>query len=414
MIASLLTSVRNRFGTPPGRPTPRTIRRLVGRMERLVAGEENQRRMDVQRRLNRLEVVRPTPFNSFSWGAFFPTAINAWSQRLRRPMDVERIARATGPLDSDYAARLVEFQLLQKLEAFRLSNDDIPVSPVIHTNLGLCRLYRPSPVGERFRHVPETGDFAADPILTTEADFDRLEIPHYRYDRPLHEERLTVFEEIVEGRLPVVDDGLPGGIAAPFQTACNLRGMLQILEDFAAQPHLVHRLMDYVARSIVTYVGELKAAQANDTPNPSPFGCDGLFGCDEVSCSMFKPSCYDEFIYPYECRAAAAYDTVYYHSCANITPLFEKIVTIPKIRRLQVSPASDLRTAIDVTRGAVILERWIDPYLALDEMSREEMVALVRQTSDLGVEYPLDMRVDTSTLGGQRFRAVFHETAAGA
>ena len=389
------------------------IEELITEVESLIGGDENQRRIDVQRRLNRLEAVYPTPFNSFSFSGIFPVVVNAWSRRLNRPMDVERIAKATGPLESDYAAPLIEFQLLQKIEAFKASCDDIPLNPAVSTNLGLCWLYRTSPVGERYATIPESGAFLAEPILKSEEDFDRLEIPEYRYDKGLHEQRVEVFDEILEGRLPVIDDALPGGIGAPFQTANNLRGVQEILEDFLLRPHLVHRLMEYVSESIVAYVTQMKAARDGEAGTPSVFGCSGVFGCDEVSCDMFPPSYYDEFIYPYECKAAGVYDSIYYHSCANITPLFEKIITIPHMRRVHVSPWSNLRKAVEAAQGRVILEKWLDPNIVLDKLSSEEMLTVVQEITDVGVDYPLDMRVDTGTPGGRLFRDMFHgETAA--
>jgi len=389
-----------------------SIRRLIAEVERLDQSDENRRRIDVQARLNRLEAVHPTPFNSFSLGGLFPIVVIGWSRRLNRPMDVEQVGKATGPLDSDYAARLVEFQLLQKTEAFRESGDDIPLNTAVGTNLGLCWLYRSSPVGERYQSDPQSGAFQAVPILETEQDLDRLTIPHYEYDQALHEQRVGVFQEILEGRLPVIDDGLPGGIGAPFQTANNLRGVQEILEDFLLRPHLVHRLMDYVSSAIVSYVGEAGAVRGGGTGTPSVFGCSGVFGCDEVNCDLFPPRYYEEFIYPYECRAAAVYDTIYYHSCANITPLFGKIATVPNMRRIHVSPWSDLRAAREATQGTVILEKWLDPNVNLNGISEEEMRRIAVEITDVGVDYPLDMRVETNTPGGKRFRDIFRKEAA--
>ena len=71
----------------------------------------------------------------------------------------------------------------------------------------------------------------------------------------------------------------PGGIGAPFQTANNLRGVQEILEDVIERPHLVHRLMEYVTESLLTYIPEMRQARARpDSPARSNFGCSGVFG----------------------------------------------------------------------------------------------------------------------------------------
>jgi hypothetical protein len=124
---------------------------------------------------------------------------------------------------------------------------------------------------------------------------------------------------------------------------------------------------------------------------------------------MFAPSLYEEFIFPHECKAAAAYDSIYYHSCGNLTPLYKKIVQVPHIHRIQVSPWSDHATAIRDAGGKVILEKWLDPTVNLDKLSPEEMRPLVKQVTDLGVDYPLDMIVPTNSAGGRLYRELFHE-----
>ncbi len=273
------------------------ILKLIGEVEDIISGEENQRHIDVQRRLNLLEAVHPTPFNSFSFSGIFPIVANAWSNRLNHPIDIEFTGKSTGSIDSDCAANLIYFQLLQKIEAFKASNDDIPLSLPVSTNLGLCRLYRDSPVGEHYRTIPETGAFVAEPILKTEADFDKLEIQHYEFDEQLHKQRIAVFEEVLNGRLPVIDDAfLPPGIRAPFQTANNLRGVQQILEDFILQPHLVHRVMEFLSEAIVSYIGERVRVRRDNTGTPSAFGCAGVFGCDEVSCDMLPYPIFAEYM----------------------------------------------------------------------------------------------------------------------
>ena len=137
----------------------------------------------------------------------------------------------------------------------------------------------------------------------------------------------------------------------------------------------------------------------------------GTFGCDEVSCDMFSPEAYQEFVWPYECRAASAYASIYYHSCGNLTPIFHKILEIPRIHRVHVSPWSDMETAVRVLGGKVILEKHLDPAVKLGSLSGEQMRAYVREVTDLGTDYPLDMVVSTNTEGGREYRRVFHEEA---
>jgi hypothetical protein len=383
--------------------------RIKGRLKEvksLLASEENQRRQEVQRRLGRKETVHPVPFNAWNLTSGFPLVVVGWSRRLGWKLDPERIGRETGPLTADYAAELVEFQLLQKIEKFKQVPEEIPIAPAISTNLGLCWMFRPGAFGERYRVETSTGAFVPQPILKEESDLEKLERPRFEFDRSRHEARVAVFEEIVEGELPVVDDGLPGGPGAPFSTANNLRGVLEILLDMKDRPAFVHRLMDVIAEAILSFNEEARRELGG--------GRMGTFGCDEVSCDMFPPAAYEEFIFPYECKAAAAFDSIYYHSCGNLTPLFGKIAEIPKIQRVHVSPWSELAAAIEQAGGKVVLEKHLDPRVNLDKLSREEMRAQVKKVTDLGTHYPLEMVVATNTPGGRLYREVFYEETGAA
>jgi len=384
------------------------IESLLAQVRTILSSEENQRRLEVQRKLSRREVVYPTPFNAWDLTDGVLTVIQGWCQRLDRKLNLERIACETGPLSSDFARELVEFQLLQKIEKFRTTADDIPIPPELHTNLGLCWLSQAGPLGTKPRVDYNSGAFVAEPCLKKESDLDKLEQPHFQFDRSLHESRIGIFEEIIGGELPIVDDSLPRGWSAPFSTAARLRGDLQLLLDIKERPRFVHRLMDFIVEAIIVFNRERK--QILGVEPLGAFGAEGIFGADDVNCDVFAPSVYEEFIFPYECRAATAFSSIYYHSCGNLTPLFARIIEIPHLLRIHVSPWSDLAVAVKETTARVVLEVHIfDPRINLQKFTREEMRSYVRKVTDLGTEYPLDMVVPVNTPEGQLYREIFYE-----
>ncbi len=380
------------------------IQRLLSELRLLTRSDENLRRQEVQRKLAALQTVAPVPFNSWDLTVGFPIVVLSWCDRLGRTLDLERISQETGPVSMDYAARLVEFQLRQKIERFKSAAEEIPIEPAIHTNLGLCWTHRLGPFGERYRTDEGTGAFVNQPFVRSEADLDALPSPHFRFDDSLHEARAAVFAEIVEGELPVIDDGLPGAAGAPFSTANNLVGVLEVLEAFLLRPRFIHRLMDFVVQGIIGYTREMREALGGATY--------ATFGCDEVSCNVFSSSVYEEFILPYEIKAAAAFDSIYYHSCGNLTPIFDRILRIPHLHRVHVSPWSDMERAVDVLAGKVVIEKHLEPTIDLDKLSVERMRDYVRQVADLGTDYPLEMVVPTHTPGGRLYRKLFHEEAS--
>ena len=399
------------------------IPRLLKELKGLIKSEENHRRMAALEQLNRKEPV--VTFNGWCLTRGFPGAILPWFGRLGVTFDLECVARETGPVTPDFAAQMIEFQLRQKIWKFQDTPDDTPISPVINSNLALSWLYRPGPFGERFDVVAETGAYVVSPVILEESDLDSIEFPRYAFDRALHEARLTVYNEILGGELVVYDDGLPAKIYAPFGVANNLRGGLELLMDVKERPEFVHRLMRRITEATLGYNAKARDFEAAMWPKtgvgvlpedhivPWEFSRGGVYmtllGSDEVSCDMFAPEEYEEFIFPYEREVAATCDHIYYHSCGNLTPLFEKIVQLPNLHRLHVSPWSDMRTAVEAAAGKVIIEKWLDPKVNLDLLSPEAMLESVKKITDLGGGYALEMIVPVQTAGGWRFREMFNE-----
>jgi len=84
--------------------------------------------------------------------------------------------------------------------------------------------------------------------LPTEADFDRLVIPHYKVNLVDTEATRTELVDIFGGSMPVrvspITGYFSGGtICSP---AADLRGMEQVMMDMIESPVLVHRLMKTV------------------------------------------------------------------------------------------------------------------------------------------------------------------------
>jgi len=421
------------MATEYGRQTVGKIEPLIEEVRSLIGSDENQRRQAAQDRLNRKEPVNL--FNDWNFTTGVLGSVLMWRKWLDRNLDVREVGGHTGRISHDFAAEMVEFQLLQKIHKFKNSRDDTPVSPVINTNLGLYALFREGPQGKTRKVDETTGAHVVVPTIKSESDLEAIEKSHVTFDRSLHEERVRAFEEIVGYDFPVVDDELPGYMGSPFGTAYNMRGGLEILTDFRTAPEFVHKLMGCVTRLIVTHNTEARAVWREvtaargeraghdgppvvyeDSISGGGFSRGGVWmgtvASDEVSCDMFSPADYDEFIHPYEYEVARTFDYGYYHSCGNLTPLFERIVNLPNMHRVHVSPWSDMNKAIEVCAGSVILEKHLDPRVHLERLSRKEMRTYVKKVTDLGTGYPLDMVVPTFTAAGRLYKELFYEETA--
>ncbi|MFC1724803.1 uroporphyrinogen decarboxylase family protein [candidate division KSB1 bacterium] len=151
----------------------------------------------------------------------------------------------------------------------------------IFTGVGLIA----EALGSKFQIRRDDIPILIEPVIKTEADYDKLKVPDLYRDG-----RLRVYTDAVDYCFETVGDILPVivYIPAPFTTAAQLRGISNFLKDTIRAPEKAHRLLE------ISYDSALLLINACMEKGAFPMLVDPL-----ASCSVISPRIFEDFALPY-------------------------------------------------------------------------------------------------------------------
>jgi len=209
------------------------------------------------------------------------------------------------------------------------------------------------------------GAFHIEPVLNTEADVDRLQIPQVTVDWAATRERQALLAEVFDGILPVVVQGPAGYGLAPIDQYAKLRGLDRLFLDLVDNPAMVHKAIGRLVDGHLAVIHALEREGALSLPNgrhytgsggtafteqlPSP-GFDGThvrpldqwgFATAQIF-SEVSPAMHEEFALQYEKRVLELFGLNCYGCCEPLHHKLDIIKTIPRLRRVSISPWADV------------------------------------------------------------------------
>jgi len=322
-----------------------TLRELGRRVAEIAAEPMQAQKADLWRRHNDLQPARPLVL-------VFPEG--AWREMLPR----EEMTCEEG-LARDY-----EYDLRVRLYYREHMPDDNVIeaavyTPVVwsHTGWGL--------ESETSSSGDPLGAHRFEPVLRTEADVDRLQIPQVTVDWAATHERHALLAEMFDGILPVVTQGQATYGLAPLDHYSQLRGIDQMFLDLVDNPDMVHRAVGRLVDGHLAILRALEHEGALSLPNgrhytgsggtaytdqlPSP-GFDGthvrprdLWGHATAQIfSEVSPAMHDEFALQYEKRVLELFGLNCYGCCEPLHHKLDIVKTIPRLRRISISPWADV------------------------------------------------------------------------
>jgi len=354
------------------------LKDLLKRFKDVCEGPENRRRRELwERHTKGLPCERPPAYMSvpFEWSLI---RIKLWTELLGRGVDVKAVMAATsGDYPKELAEDLIAFQLEQRIFYIEKTPGDMPVRPELSTNLNLLWLVDglgQNAIWERPGYDIESGAFHLEPFLSEDVDPSSLKTRPFNFDPEAHRRRVALFKELCGDGIEIQDDALGrgylNGVCPPFQEACNMRGLLNVLTDMRERPDWLKRLLRRLC--------ELSIARAEEMSAKTGLRFAPLIGSDEVNCQMFSPEDYRDFVFPVEMDCAKLGSNIYYHSCGRLTPIYKDIAKLPNIGKIHVSPWSDLRAAVEAFEGKpAIVQRIMDTQREIVASDEGRMASLV-------------------------------------
>ena len=215
----------------------------------------------------------------------------------------------------------------------------------------------------RHKSSESGGAWGYDPPLKSEADLDKLVLPHYTFNEQRTQEALSKAHELLGDILPVemiCHSPEEPNVAC---TAANLLGLTEYMMNMAVAPEMLHRLMAFIRDASLKTMDDVEQT-GRLTPNNTgamlcsdPFGPEPTDGkltlknqwimANSQECDQVSPAMWEEFCLQYQMPIMERYGLTAYGCCENLTHKIDGVLSIPNLRIFVCSAWSDLSKIIE-------------------------------------------------------------------
>lgn len=268
-------------------------------------------------------------------------------------------------LCSDPILHQIEWEIRSELYAFEhFDTDNVPSSTI-----GVSKAIRNTGWGVEAhweKSNMERGAKRFDPVITQECDLDKMHFPEVLHDEELSQQRYEMVQEVFDGILPVKLGGISHISFHLLAQWTALRGLEEVFMDMIAEPEFTHRAISFLAegnqRLVEQYerMGLLEFNHNNTyhstggngwletcpgpTPAPQqPATRAQMWGAAEAQeLTGVSPEMHEEFALHYEKELLKPFALTGYGCCEDITHKCKLVLDIPHIRRISISPFTNV------------------------------------------------------------------------
>ncbi|MGE5550455.1 MAG: hypothetical protein ACM3ZC_07975 [Bacteroidota bacterium] len=380
------------------------LRALARRVADIAADSYQTERRSMWYRHNRLQRVKPMVL-------VFPEG--AWRELLP-----EQALVVTDPF-----WRKIEWYLRHLVYRWHHLRDDNVIEAVVRVPLQ----HSWTGWGFEVRHRVSNdalGSWGFEPSLKEPGEAALMRFPRVLVDEAATRRHLAVVQEVLGDILRVERDGnvLGAGRLSLTRELAQLRGLETLMLDMCDRPEWVHQVMDFMCRGVEAvrdwaeeqgylflnngnhYVGSGGVGYTDELPAPGFAGrvrLQDLWGfAESQELALVSPAMLAEFVLPYQARLLAPYGLVCYGCCEPMTHKFTVIKQhLPRLRRVSISPWTDLRVAAEALQDGYIFSWKPNPALMIGDYDPAAIRRGIREalaiTKDCVVEIVLK---DTHTV----------------
>ena len=258
-------------------------------------------------------------------------------------------------------ARLFELDLRHRI----YYHEHFPDDTVIEGEWIVTKAIRSSGWGlEPRRRKSDTprGAWAFDPVIRTPSDLKRLRFPRIEHDEAETHERLEIAEDLFGDILEVKLKGVAHLSYHLMNEYTGLRGLEQVMIDMIESPSMLHDAMGFLTeghcRVLEQFIEQNLLSINNDSTYNSTGGngytddlpqpgydpdrvrpCDMWASAEAQEMAQVSPGMHNEFILQYEKRLLDPFGLTGYGCCEDLSGKLDDVLTIPRVRRISLSPS---------------------------------------------------------------------------
>lgn len=214
------------------------------------------------------------------------------------------------------------------------------------------------------------------PVIAEESDMDKMRFPEVFHNEELSNARFAAVNEIFDGILPVELVGIKHVSFHLMAQWTALRGLEEVLMDMIAEPEFTHRAITFLAegnRRLVEQYENFGLLEFNhDNTYHSTGGNGWLESCpgpeagttakranmwasaEAQELTVVSPAMHAEFALRYEKELLEPFALTGYGCCEDITDKCSLVLDIPHIRRISISPFTNVaRSALQIGDRAI-------------------------------------------------------------
>lgn len=201
-------------------------------------------------------------------------------------------------------------------------------------------------------------------------DIEKIKIPGVSLNKIETENMYQSMRGIFDGVLAVEKKGIPGFWFAPWDELIRWWGVQDALLDMILKPDLIHKAMEKLTNAYLKQldqyeeqgllslnscnyrIGSGGLGYTDELPNkdynPDYIVAKDLWGCGAAQIfSDVSPAMHEEFALNYEIRYMSRFGLNYYGCCEPLDKKIDILRKIPNLRKISISPWSDLKNAAE-------------------------------------------------------------------
>jgi hypothetical protein len=266
----------------------------------------------------------------------------------------------------DERARNVEWQLRARLYYHHHFPDDT----VVEREWNVGPALQISGWGLEPRQHPRPSDaprgaWSFDPVIREPADLKKLRRPQVTHDAAATAQAVAEARELFGDLLDVKARGVTHISFHLMAIYTRLRGLAEVMLDMYENPQMLHDAMAFLEdghRQLLRQYQELNLLDLNNDSTYHSSGgngytdelpaagatpgrvrpCDMWSSAEAQEMAQVSPDMHREFILQYEKRLLAPFGLNGYGCCEDLTHKLDDVLTIPRLRRVSISPWADV------------------------------------------------------------------------
>ena len=386
------------------------VRTLAEKVREIAELDIQQKNIQLWKGINDSKMIRPTI--------------------LTRDTKKFLLSQGTSELDNeceDPFLKGIETELLRTIYDWNHTRGDMVVEPVYRCNcvvkdtgFGLTPAATNSLASEDESY---SRAIHFDPIIMGWDDIEMIKIPEVTYDEAATMEKLAKTREVLDGILDVKLFGQHSFRAQVWDNVLSWTGLQEGMLMFYTEPEFMHALVQRMIDAFTAQAKQYEALGILSSNNTNLYTGTGGYGytdilppetesgigarlCDiwgQTQDQIFTsvgPDTLKEFALTYEAKYLEMFHSNYYGCCEKLDNKIHVLDTLPRLRKVSISPFSDKEAAFERIGDKYIISfkpnnLWLADYTMDDDKIRRELI----EVCDLAKKYnsTVEMLIKTIT-----------------